>query len=120
MNKSFAGQSASETGLPGTVVKATTSLIFRGLEVNVIFEARIDQLALALYELVSQPGFGYEHAKACGSSETARAICPIHHARLSPRDKQGDRWLSHRHVNSEGREVWCDGTFSWENVDAIT
>jgi hypothetical protein len=36
-------------------------------------------------------------------------ICPVHHVPMREREKQGDRWFSHRVITTAGVELWCRG-----------
>jgi hypothetical protein len=36
-------------------------------------------------------------------------ICPRHHVPMREREKQGDRWYSHRVILESGHELWCKG-----------
>lgn len=36
-------------------------------------------------------------------------ICPLHSAKMTRREKQGDVWYSHKAYSPDGAEYWCRG-----------
>lgn len=109
-------RSATESS---ATVEVNMPLIVFGAPLTVCFKTTLTGLCRAVAELLAERDISFVPVPAPGASGAGRAICPIHHARMGERAKQGDQWFSHRIVRQDGREGWCDGTWTEENLRGL-
>ena len=94
---------------PSHKVRLAITGVMHGLDVTLECEVDARKLDASLRYLVSQGLEPTPRPLVFDLTPDGKPICPRHRAPMSEREKQGDRWYSHRVLDAAGEELWCRG-----------
>lgn len=94
---------------PSHKVQVRAAGQLHGLDVELLLEVDVRKLSASIQYLLEQGLEPTPRPLSFDLTPDGKPICPKHKAPMAEREKQGDRWYSHRVLAADGSEHWCRG-----------
>lgn len=94
---------------PQHLITVRTRGRMHGIDLDVEFSTDVRKLSAAVQYLQAQGFTAPPEPVVFQQTPDGKPICPKHRVPMREREKQGDRWHSHRVIASDGCELWCRG-----------
>jgi hypothetical protein len=94
---------------PKHVITVRTRGRMHGLDCDIEFTTDVRKLSASVQYLQAQGFTAPPEPVVFSTTPDGKPICPKHRVPMREREKQGDRWHSHRVIAADGCELWCRG-----------